>query len=90
MILKPISKNYEANEINKQHIHVGIEDTERGFERFVETWERAEHGQIKETEIHLNFKDLSMLLSIHTDASLPGSESNFQDAVQKYLQLNRV
>ena len=66
MILKPISKNYEANEINKQHIHVGIEDTERGFERFVETWERAEHGQIKETEIHLNFEDLSMLLSILT------------------------
>ena len=52
--------------MNKQHIHIGIEDTDRGFERFVETWERAEHGQIKETEIHLNFEDLSMLLSILT------------------------
>ena len=76
--------------MKKQHIHIGVEDTDRGFERFVKTWERAEHGQIKETEIHLNFEDLSMLLSIHTDASLPGSESNFQDAVQKCLQLNRV
>ena len=76
--------------MSKQHINVGIEDTDRGFERFVKTWERAERGQIKETEIHLNFEALSMLLSIHTDTSLLGSESNFQDAVQKYLQLNRV
>ena len=56
--------------MNKQHIHVGIEDTERGFERFVETWQRAEQGQIRETEVHLNFEDLSMLLSILTPRRL--------------------
>lgn len=56
--------------MNKQHIHVGIEDTDRGFERLVETWERAEHGHIKETEVHLNFEDLSMLLSILTPRRL--------------------
>ena len=56
--------------MNKQHIHVGIENTGHGFDRFVETWERAEHGQIKETEIHLNFEDLSMLLSILTPPRL--------------------
>ena len=50
--------------MNKHHIHVGIEDTPHGFERFIETWERAERGQIRETEVHLNFEDLSMLLSI--------------------------
>ena len=44
---------------NKQHIHVGIEDTDRGFERFVETWERAQ-GFIREAEVHLNFEDLFM------------------------------
>ncbi len=56
--------------MNKHHIHVGIEDTNRGFERFVETWERAERGQIMETEVHLNFEDLSMLLSILTPRRL--------------------
>lgn len=56
--------------MNKQHINVGIEDTDRGFKRFVETWERAEHSQIKETENHLNFEDLSMLLSILTPRRL--------------------
>lgn len=54
----------------KQHIHVGIEDTDSGFERFVKTWKRAERGQIKETEVHLNFEDLSMLLSILTPRRL--------------------
>ena len=52
------------NTMNKQHIHVGVEEAERGFERFIETWERAERDQIKETEVHLNFEDLRMLLSI--------------------------
>ena len=37
LILKPILKSYEVNRMNKQHIHVGIEDTDRGFDRFVET-----------------------------------------------------
>lgn len=56
--------------MNKQHIHVGIENTGHGFDRFVETWGRAEHGQIKEAENHLNFEDLSILLSILTPRRL--------------------
>ena len=52
--------------MKKQHIHIGVEDAVRGFDRFAKTWERAERGQIKETEIHLNFEDLSALLSILT------------------------
>lgn len=56
--------------MNKQHIHIGIEDANRGFERFVETWKRAEQGQIREAEVHLNFEDLSMLLSILTPRRL--------------------
>ncbi len=56
--------------MNKQHIHIGTEDANHGFERFVETWERAEQGQIREAEVHLNFQDLSMLLSILTPRRL--------------------
>ena len=56
--------------MNKQHIHVGVEDPKRGFERFTDTWERAERDQIKETEVHLNFEDLRMLLSILTPRRL--------------------
>ena len=56
--------------MNQQHIHVGIENTDRGFERFVQMWEHAERGHIKETEVHLNFEDLSMLLSILTPRRL--------------------
>ena len=56
--------------MNKQHIHVGVEDANRGFDRFVETWVRAEKGQITETEAHLNFQDLRMLLSILTPRRL--------------------
>ena len=61
--------------MNKQHIHVGVEDTNRGFERFVETWVRAEKGQITETEVHLNFQDLAHA-AIHTDTSPAGSTAN--------------
>lgn len=56
--------------MDKQQIHVGIEDADRGFERFIETWERAERGQIRQTEVHLNFGDLSTLLSILTPRRL--------------------
>ena len=56
--------------MNKQHIHVGVEDPIRGFDRFADTWERAERDQIKETEVHLNFEDLRMLLSILTPRRL--------------------
>ena len=56
--------------MNKQHIHIGVEDANRGFDRFVETWVRAEKGQITETEAHLNFQDLRMLLSILTPRRL--------------------
>jgi len=56
--------------MSKQRIHIGTEDADRGFERFVDAWERAERGELKETEIHLNFEDLSMLLAIMTPKRL--------------------
>ena len=56
--------------MNKQHIHVGVENPKRGFKRFAEAWERAEQDQVKETEVHLNFEDQRMLLSILTPRRL--------------------
>jgi len=31
---------------SKQHIHIRIEDADRGFDRFVEAWHTAETGEI--------------------------------------------
>ena len=75
--------------MNKQHIHVGIEDTDRGFERFVETWGRAEQGHIKETEVHLNFEDLSMLLSILTPRRLEVLKTLRQQSLSSVRALSK-
>lgn len=48
----------------KQHIHIGVEDANRGFDRFVEAWNKAESGEIQQAEIHLNFEDFAMLASV--------------------------
>ncbi len=56
--------------MSKQRIHIGAEDADRGFERFTGAWERATKGEMKETEIHLNFEDLSMLLAVITPKRL--------------------
>ena len=89
LILKPISKSYEVNKMNKQHIHVGVEDTNRGFERFVETWVRAEKGQITETEVHLNFQDLRMLLSILTPRRLEVLQTLRQQSLPSVRALSK-
>lgn len=56
--------------MTKQHIHIGTEGPDRGFDRFVDAWQRAERGEQSETEVHLNFEDLSMLLSVITPRRL--------------------
>jgi predicted transcriptional regulator len=56
--------------MSKQHIHIGIEDAERGFERFVEAWHKAEAGEIEQAEVHLNFEDFANLLSVLTPKRL--------------------
>ena len=55
----------------KQHIHIGTESPARGFDRFVDAWQRAEQGELsEEAEIHLNFENLSMLLAVITPRRL--------------------
>jgi hypothetical protein len=49
---------------SKQHIHIGIEDADRGFDGFVGAWHTAETGEIEQVEIHLNFEDFAMLSSL--------------------------
>lgn len=50
--------------MSKKHIHVGAEKANRGLQRFVETWHKAERGEAIQDEVHLNYEDLSMLLAV--------------------------
>jgi predicted transcriptional regulator len=56
--------------MKKQHIHIGVEDSERGFERFIDTWHKAEQGKLDVPEVHLNFEDFSMLIAMLTPRRL--------------------
>ena len=56
--------------MSKQHIHIGVEDAERGLRRFIETWHKAESGAIDQAEIHLNFESFSVLASVLTPKRL--------------------
>ena len=40
----------------KQHISIGTENADCDFERFTKAWERSEHGQQEDPEVHLNFE----------------------------------
>lgn len=53
-----------------QHIHIGVEDANRGYERFVEAWNAADGGDDVKPEVHLNFEDFSMLAAILTPKRL--------------------
>ncbi len=76
--------------MNKQHIHIGVEDTNRGFERYAETWARAEKGQITETEVHLNFQDLRMLLSLLTPRRLEVLQTLRQQSLSSVRALSKI
>ncbi len=56
--------------MSKRHIHMGVEDAKRGFERFVKAWHKVEAGEIEQAEVHLNFEDFAMLLSVLTPKRL--------------------
>lgn len=56
--------------MSKQRIHIGVEDAERGFDRFIEAWHKAESGESEQAEIHLNFEDFAMLASVLTPKRL--------------------
>ncbi|MDO3380257.1 HVO_A0114 family putative DNA-binding protein [Geoalkalibacter halelectricus] len=53
-----------------KHIQVGVEGPDKGFDRFIDAWERAQAGEVQEAEVHLNFEDLAALLSVLTPRRL--------------------
>jgi len=42
-------------------VHIGVEEASRGYDRFIDAWNKAESGSKDKTEIHLNFEDFAML-----------------------------
>jgi predicted transcriptional regulator len=56
--------------MSKQHIHIGVEDAERGYDRFINAWNKAETDKIEPVEVHLNFEDFSMLVAVLTPKRL--------------------
>jgi predicted transcriptional regulator len=56
--------------MSTQHIHVGVEDAKRGFERFVAAWHTAQSDAVQEAEVHLNFEDFARLASVLTPKRL--------------------
>jgi predicted transcriptional regulator len=53
--------------MSKQHIHIGVENAEHGFSRFIDAWHNAE---AEGAEVHLNFEDFAMFASILTPKRL--------------------
>jgi len=60
--------------MNKQHIHIGVEEASQGYDRFVKAWHKAETSQVEQAaeqaEIHLNFEDFAMLAAVLTPKRL--------------------
>lgn len=56
--------------MSTRHIHIGVEDSKRGFERFVDAWHEAQSDTTGEPEVHLNFEDFAMLASTLTPKRL--------------------
>ncbi len=54
----------------KQHIHIGVEAPDKGFDRFVQAWEQAVQGGQFDPQKHLNFADLAKLLAVLTPRRL--------------------
>lgn len=54
----------------KRHIHIGVEEADSGYERFVKAWHKAEAGKSKQAEIHLNFEDFTILAAVLTPKRL--------------------
>ncbi len=56
--------------MSTQHIHIGVEDSKRGLERFIAAWHDARSDATQEAEVHLNFEDFAMLASVLTPKRL--------------------
>jgi len=75
--------------MSKQHIHIGVEDAERGLRRFVDSWHKAESGKVDQAEIHLNFENFSMLASVLTPKRLELMKVLRQHGLQSIRSLSK-
>ncbi len=76
--------------MSKQIIHVGVENPDAGFDRFIEVWNKAEQGVDQASEIHLNFEDLSALLSIMTPKRLELMKLLRKEGAQSIRALSKL
>lgn len=56
--------------MSKHHIHIGVEEADRGYARFIEAWHKAEAGESEQAEMHLNFEDFARLAAVLTPKRL--------------------
>lgn len=56
--------------MKESKISVGVEEADRGYERFIGAWKKAEAGGSVGPEIHLNFEDFAMLAAVLTPKRL--------------------
>lgn len=56
--------------MTKQHINIGVESADHGFDRFIDAWHKAEAKEVEQEEIHLNFEDFAMFASVLTPKRL--------------------
>ncbi len=51
-----------------KQIQINIENAQHGYNRFIDAWENAAKNNVDthEPEVHLNFEDLTTLLSVLT------------------------
>jgi len=52
--------------MNKKHIQIGVDTPDNAFNRFINKWNELEKGQDPNTEIHFNFEDFTMFMSVLT------------------------
>ena len=55
--------------MTKQIIHVGVEESGVGYDRFVKAWHKSEKNEQK-VEVHLNYEDFDKLISVLTPKRL--------------------
>jgi len=79
-----------VSKMTKHHIHIGTESSERGFERFVDAWQKAERGSLTEAEVHLNFQDLTLLLAVLTPRRLELLKALRQEGPASVRALSRL
>ncbi len=56
--------------MKQQKIEIGIGTAKESYQRFIDAWHKAESGDTKNVEVHLNFEDLETLVSVLTTKRL--------------------